>query len=712
MELQRLYVRILGDIVDLEQKMSRAERLSADFGQKMQSVGKGLTIGLTLPLGAVGVAAVSAAADLDRLKRGLTAVMGSTGEATAELSRLEGVAKLPGLGFREAIRGSIRLQAAFGDMEGKADLARDALMAFGNAIATVGGGKAELDRVTIALSQIAAKGKVSAEEILQLQEALPQIRQAMKDAFGTASTEELQKMGITAEDFIRRITAAFQELEPVTGGAANTFENFTDALFRARAAVGDKLLPVITPMIEGLAEMLESVSDLNPATVQWGIAIGAVVAALGPALFLIGQLTVALAALSAAGASLALVFAVGAPLVVGLSALAALWLKNKLEAAGFREELEGINAAAQSYLQRVQTMTAAEVEAEGQRVMKQIEQLRLLIDIKRALGDPLKDILPLEIQLASAERQMRILQERSLQGFGGAPVAAPPAAATSLAPVVALANSGASAIADMFLPGLPHGKVTLPTPPAAMTTGDNTAFALSTLGNAFGGRTGNVLGGVGGIVAALGTGGVTGAIGAFGASLGVLEEIFGQTESSVERANRAFDEMASALSLRFAVLDIDDPGQQFDMLLEAFIAEFGGFGPLDDALEGLTPENFDERAARLLEVLDALGPLGVAGPFEELIKQLDALSDALGETTRTLNAPQGFKVAAARFLATDASGGFGTRGVGPRNTERGGVTITGPVTVVTPDVERFGKDLQRRIARGGMTSVQLALGGA
>ena len=729
MELQRLYVRVLGDIVDLEKKMGKAERLTSDFGQKMVGVGKGLTIGLSLPLAAVGVASVSAAADLDRLKRGLTAVMGSAGGATAELSKLQQVAKLPGLGFREAIQGSIRLQAAFGDMEGRVDLARNALMAFGNAIATVGGGKAQLDRVTVALSQIAAKGKVSAEEILQLQEALPQIRQAMRDAFGTASTEELQKMGITAEEFIRKITAEFDKLPKVTGGAANAFENFTDALFRARAAIGEKLLPVVVPMIERFAALLENVERVDPATVRLGLAIGAVAAVAGPLVIVLGSLAQTLTFLSVAGAPLVAMFAVGGPLVLGLAALATMWVKNRLEVAALSEEMRGLNAQARTYLQSVQDMTAQEVEAEGHRVMKQIEQLRLLIRIKRALGDPLKEVLPLEMQLASAERQMRILMERSLKGWapttpGTTPPAPGPTAPsiktlTDFAAAMGFRQGGYTSAPDMGIGGMgstfnvPNRG---PSSPEAARSGE-LGYALSALGGATGGRAGGLLGSAGGIAAALGTGGATAAIGVFSAALGGLKSVFGQTETSVQRANEAFARMTDAINLRLDILDIEDPAERFAMIFEGFMERFAGNAFLPDEFEGLTLDNWDQRKAAILAAFEALqafpGVLALEGPLGEVIRMFEALSEALGATTRILNAPSGFKDAARyRFNATEGEG-RGSRGFpGDGVTRGGGVSVTNNFYGVTDPREMGRKVLDsiKDLSRTGNPTARAILG--
>jgi tape measure domain-containing protein len=243
-------------------------------------------------VGGLGLLAIKEAANIESLKFGLNAVSGSAEETEKQLARLREVAKLPGLGFKEAIQGSINLQAAGLN----ADLAERSLKAFGNALATVGRGKADLDGVTLALTQISAKGKVSAQEILQLQERLPQIRQAMIAAFGTADTEALQKQGIGSETFISAIVAEFEKLPPITSGLNNQIENLRDAWSIFLANEGAKLIEWAKQFIQVLIDIVENYLpkwiDKTAQLVNWLgqhkevliIVAGALLGALMPAL--------------------------------------------------------------------------------------------------------------------------------------------------------------------------------------------------------------------------------------------------------------------------------------------------------------------------------------------------------------------------------------------------------------------------------------------
>ena len=132
----------LGNINQAGEMITRTGRALFDFGKQF----------------------IDSAAQIERFRAGLTSVTGSAEEAERQLERLREVAELPGLGFPEAVEGSTNLQAA----GFSAEQAEQSLRAFGNALASVCKGKNELQGVILALSQMAAKGKLSAEEINQI----------------------------------------------------------------------------------------------------------------------------------------------------------------------------------------------------------------------------------------------------------------------------------------------------------------------------------------------------------------------------------------------------------------------------------------------------------------------------------------------------------------------------------------------------------------
>jgi hypothetical protein len=101
--------------------------------------------------------------------------------------------------------------------------------------------------VSLALQQIASKGKISAEEINQLRERTPQVGEAMKRAFGTADTEAIGKSGIGAVQFVSKLVTELEKLPKVSGGIQNSIENLQDGIQAA-----------LRPLGQGIAEFFGS----------------------------------------------------------------------------------------------------------------------------------------------------------------------------------------------------------------------------------------------------------------------------------------------------------------------------------------------------------------------------------------------------------------------------------------------------------------------
>jgi tape measure domain-containing protein len=286
LQVGELFAKLSLDDREFNRGLASAKTNFGQLGAALTQLGGMLSVAVTAPLAGVGYAAVRSGMQMDSLKRGLTAVAGSADAANAQLKGLKEIAKLPGLGMAEAIQGSINLQAA----GLSADLAEDALKGFGNALATVGKGKAELEGVQMALSQIMSKGTVSAEEINQIAERVPQIRKIMQAAFGTSNTEELQKMGLSSEEFISKVVVELNKLPKVAGGAQNSWENMTDAIQSALVSMWPTIEPIFTGIVNLVTTAVGLFEKLPGPVKGLALGLGLVAAAAGPVLLLMGSL--------------------------------------------------------------------------------------------------------------------------------------------------------------------------------------------------------------------------------------------------------------------------------------------------------------------------------------------------------------------------------------------------------------------------------------
>lgn len=252
--------------------------------RKLNKIGGELTNTLSKPLAVFAAGALYAHGEVQRLTLGLEAMMGGAKLAKDELEKLTIAAKAPGLGFEQAIEGSLRLQA----VKFEASEARKIMSSFGNAIALAGGRGSSLNGVTTALSQIISKGKISAEEINQLAERVPQVRQAIEAAFGTSDSESLQKLNIDVKQFVLKVTEELEKLPKAVGGFSNSMENLKNASLRGFSQIGEAIdktfnvtggINALSNTIEGLAAAFSSMPEPMQSTI---LTLGGLAAATGP----------------------------------------------------------------------------------------------------------------------------------------------------------------------------------------------------------------------------------------------------------------------------------------------------------------------------------------------------------------------------------------------------------------------------------------------
>lgn len=141
-------------------------RLGARLGSTMLNAGKTMALGLAAAGIAGGAAGLKLAADWEQAELAFSTMLGSASKASSFMKELEAFAartpfELPGL--IDASRKLLAFGFAVQDV-------LPMMTAIGDAVSGLGGGAAEIERVTRALGQMKAKGKVSAEEMNQLAE--------------------------------------------------------------------------------------------------------------------------------------------------------------------------------------------------------------------------------------------------------------------------------------------------------------------------------------------------------------------------------------------------------------------------------------------------------------------------------------------------------------------------------------------------------------
>lgn len=152
---------------------------------------------------------------LEQATIGFTTMLGSASKANVFIKELKDFAVKTPFEFSTLITASQRLMA----LGFSAEKVQPMLASVGDAVAALGGSMQDSgQRIIRALGQMQAKGKVSAEEMMQLSEAGISAWQYLADAYGVTTAEIMETSRKTAVDSGTAITAIMEGMTNDFGG--------------------------------------------------------------------------------------------------------------------------------------------------------------------------------------------------------------------------------------------------------------------------------------------------------------------------------------------------------------------------------------------------------------------------------------------------------------------------------------------------------------
>lgn len=201
--------------------------------------------GIAASLGALGVKAVQAAGSFQQTQAAMTNMLGSAERAQSLLSDLQNFAAKTPFEFNDVAAATQKF-LAFGFT---AEQVIPTLTAVGDAAAGVGLGKEGVDRVTLALGQMAAKAKVQSDEMLQLTEAGIPAWQMLADKIGVSvpqAMDMVSKGAVDAQTGLQALVGGMEEkfggmMEQQSSTITGTWSNMMDGLSQTAIAVGQQI---------------------------------------------------------------------------------------------------------------------------------------------------------------------------------------------------------------------------------------------------------------------------------------------------------------------------------------------------------------------------------------------------------------------------------------------------------------------------------------
>jgi len=274
----------------VHKEMKRTERSFKKFGDKLQNIGKTMSVGVTAPITAMGVASIKTASDMAELESAFDVTFGGASESVRKWAQETGDAL--GRSTKEVQESAVAFQSLFSK-------ALDPQKAI------------ELTKEFSVLTQDLASFKNLSNEVAQQKlfsgltgeaEPLRAVGVFINEAAVTAKALEigLEKVNGKFTDqqkIVARAALIQDQLVQANGDVVRTFDSTENQLKRAGAAfeelrvvIGTQLLPVVTPLIVKIADALTWFTKLPQPVINASLAIAGIAAAVGPVLVAIGTM--------------------------------------------------------------------------------------------------------------------------------------------------------------------------------------------------------------------------------------------------------------------------------------------------------------------------------------------------------------------------------------------------------------------------------------
>ena len=296
---QKLRVDIIGDASKLNRSLTGASEKLKSFGSQISSIGKKLSVGLTLPIGLAGGAAIKLASDF---QESLNKVDVAFGESSKDVRDF---AKTTLKQFGIARGSALDMAALFGDMSTSMGLSRSEAAELSTSLVGLAGDLASFKNMNIAEVTTALNGVFTGETeslkrlgIVMTQVNLEQFALNQGITKSIKEMTQAEKVNLRFQFVMSKTANAHGDFARTQEGAANQMREFQESLKELGVEIGLIMLPIFTKLVEFANRVIEKFKTFDEKTKTTIIIIAGIAAAVGPVLILIGSMASGIGVLS------------------------------------------------------------------------------------------------------------------------------------------------------------------------------------------------------------------------------------------------------------------------------------------------------------------------------------------------------------------------------------------------------------------------------
>lgn len=284
-------IRIGATAKQLEYDLKRAENALKRSVGKMQGLGQTLSLSVTAPLALAGAASFKMASDVEESLNKVRVAFGSSAGSVEKFA--DSTLNMYGIARGTALD----MSALFGDMATSMGLPQDEAAKLSTSLVGLGGDLASFKNISLSEVQTALSGIFTGET-----ESLKRLGIVMTEANVQAfaltqgitkkfqAMTQAEKVALRYNYVLTQTKNAQGDFARTSDGAANQMRIFQESMKELGASFGQVLLPVITPIIQKLNDILKSFKELSPETKKFIVIVAGIAATLGPAIIVFAQL--------------------------------------------------------------------------------------------------------------------------------------------------------------------------------------------------------------------------------------------------------------------------------------------------------------------------------------------------------------------------------------------------------------------------------------
>ena len=297
---------------------AKTEKIKA-VGDNLTNLGGKMTVGVTLPVVAMGGAMVKAAANIESMQQQLETMTGSAEAGGKMFEAIKTMAAKTPFETKDLMKAT-NTMLGFG-------IAQEKVLPLMSQLGDISGGNADrFQSLALAFSQVSSAGKLQGQDLNQMINAgfnpLESIAKRTGKSVGYWK-EQMSKGKVTTkmvEQAMKDATSAggrfFGMMEKQSKTALGQWSTFQDNLNMLLAEFGKIILPTAISVLQKLSSALERFNSLSEGAKKTILVVGGIAAAIGPVITIVGALIK-----SVAGLNVALAFLAANPIVAAIAGI-------------------------------------------------------------------------------------------------------------------------------------------------------------------------------------------------------------------------------------------------------------------------------------------------------------------------------------------------------------------------------------------------------